>query len=329
LGKRLHLCSALLGLLLASGLLQSGMAQTGELSVASSVDKASITIGDPIHFTLTVDQAPGIKVNLPGLNVALGNFEIRDYKSHQQVHKQTGRTALTIAYVITTYGTGQYAIPPVTLEYVTPANERKTVSSDSIQIEVRSIKPSEAQEIKDIRTPVEIPASLGWLYWSLAILGLALAGLGGYYVYLRKRWMGRGFIFDREAELLRPPHEVAHEELDRIEHMGLIAAGRIKEHYTLAADALRTYTARRYGIVTLERTTDEIIQEMSDRSLPADHVVRYRDFYLACDMVKFAKHVPDAGEINSLVPTARAIVDATRELAAPSITGAPAMGGNA
>jgi hypothetical protein len=142
--------------------------------------------------------------------------------------------------------------------------------------------------------------------------------------------MGRGFVFDRETELLRPPHEVAHEELDRIERMGLVAAGRIKEHYTFVADALRTYTARRYGIQTLERTTDEILQEMDDRGVvPAEHVARYRDFYRVCDMVKFAKYIPESDEANTLVPTARAIVDAARETAAPATAGTPAAGGSA
>lgn len=295
--------------------------QSGEISIESKIDKASITIGDPVNFTIKVNKTKDIKVDLPGLNVALGAFDVRDYKSAERPVKGTNKTELTISYIITTYKTGQYYVPPITLHYLTPANEQRSVTSDSICIEVKSVKSSEAKDIQEAKDPVPIKASHKLLYWVIGITVVILLGLLGYYYYLRRRWMGKGLLFEKSAESVQPPHEIAFEELAKIEQMGLVEQKRIKEYYTLVADVIRNYSARRYQILTLERTSDEIIQEMRSSDIMGEFVEMFRAFFKASDLVKFAKYIPSNQEIMELVPQARSIVDLTKEVVATALAG--------
>ncbi len=53
----------------------------------------------------------------------------------------------------------------------------------------------------------------------------------------------------------RPPWEVALEELFDVRHAGLIAEGRLAEHFDRVSDTLRKYLGARFGFDGLESTT--------------------------------------------------------------------------
>ena len=294
-------------------------AQESEISIESKVDKATITIGDPIHYSLTVTCKKGVKLDLPGLNVALGQFEIRDYKSRETELEGKDKIAIEILYTITTYATGEFEIPAVEFRYLSLKGKAGAITSDKIKITVKSVKPSEADDIKDIKSPVTIKASRVLVYLIIGAVILIGAGLLIYYFYLRKRWMGKGLLFQKKQEPERPPHEVAYEELEKLEQAGLVGQKKLREYYTVLSEIVRKYNAGRYGIYTLERTSYEILQEMQEEEVPSEKVSLFRDFYTTCDLVKFAKHLPADGEARAIMQQARHIVDATRWQTAESV----------
>ena len=54
-------------------------AQESRIIIESGVDRDVITIGDLIHYRITVKHKKNITVEYPGLAANLGAFEIRDY----------------------------------------------------------------------------------------------------------------------------------------------------------------------------------------------------------------------------------------------------------
>jgi hypothetical protein len=90
----------------------------------------------------------------------------------------------------------------------------------------------------------------------------------------------------------RPPWEVALEELFDVRHAGLVAEGRLAEHFDRVSDIVRKYLGARYGFDGLESTTREVLSILrgsKPRPAPLDAI---ETFLHSADLVKFAKTVP-------------------------------------
>lgn len=158
----------------------------GQVSIKSSVDRNVITIGDLIHYQISVTHSKDINVEYPGLGVNLGAFEIRDYAAYDP-KKENGNIISKVEYAITTFDTGNYVIPPVVVSYFSSDSIKKELKTDIIKICVNSVKPSEAKDIKDIKPPLEIKINYKrYIYYGF--IGLLIIGLIiGIIWYLKKR----------------------------------------------------------------------------------------------------------------------------------------------
>ena len=111
----------------------------------------------------------------------------------------------------------------------------------------------------------------------------------------------------------RPPHEIAYEELERIESLSFLEQGLIKKHYTEISEVIRRYIGHRFGIITMELTTGELIDSLADEELDGSMISTIRVFLEECDLVKFAKFIPGEDQTSTSLPRARSIVDETKE----------------
>lgn len=110
---------------------------------------------------------------------------------------------------------------------------------------------------------------------------------------------------------LKPPEEIARAALNSLKAMRLIERGLIKEYYIRLSDIIRSYIETRYGIFSMDRTTWELFQEMKSKRIERQHVDRINNFLEDCDMVKFAKYIPDQKEIGEIYKRAEEIIDIT------------------
>lgn len=92
----------------------------------------------------------------------------------------------------------------------------------------------------------------------------------------------------------RPPWEVAMEELFDIRHAGLIAEGRLAEHFDRVSDSVRKYLGSRFGFDGLESTTREALGVLRDVRPPIAPLEAIEGFLRQADLVKFAKTTPSA-----------------------------------
>lgn len=285
-----------------------------KISISSSVDKRNIKIGDIIHYRVKVVHNKNIEVNLPGMGANLGGFEIRDYKKLEP-RKEAADIISEVEYSISTFTTGKFVIPPLGIQYKEPGDTvYKQLSTRKIEINVVSMKPSEEGDIRDIKDPVELPY-LWWEVWGKwAALGLGVLSVlvGALLVYRRKK-QGKSII-PRKIPPPRPAHEIALESLDRIKDSDLLEHGDIKTYYTEISEIIRTYFEGRFYIPALERTSREIMEELTNIIIDPEVYELITDLLITSDMVKFAKVIPEPETHKKILQSAYTIVNKTKVL---------------
>ena len=281
------------------------------ISVESYVDRATITIGDRILYTLMVTTDPEIKLEPLALGSNLGAFEVKDYKISDPEKTKDGKVINKSEYMITTFTTGEYVIPPVTVNYTDPQGEKKQIKSEPLFILVKSVGASESdkEDIRGLKPPIQIRGG----YWAyLLILPiLVLLGAGGF-LYYRQRAKGLA-LPGVPDELKRPAWKVAILELDSLRNSGLLEKKQIKRYFTILSDIIRKYIERRYVISALDRTTEEIRGEIKRAKLEQGIAELIYGLLFFSDLAKFAKYVPSTEEIEKSLNHAYDIVNMTKQ----------------
>lgn len=278
------------------------------ISLKTEVDRNKLTLGDVFNYSITIRHGSDITVNMPGWGANVGQFEIRDYKVSEHVDEE-GLTVSKSEYFLAIYDTGTFTIPGIAISYkIMGDEESKQLVSDSVDIEVESVAPSEADDIKDLKMQAAVPPDYRLLYLigSVSLLLVLIIGFLIYYFkHLRKKKEPEKEVY------IGPPHEIAFKELEELLARGLVKQGQIKLFYFELSEIIRRYLGRRFQIYTLERTTDEIQQQLEQLYLDRDVYSRIIDFLENTDLVKFAKYIPGNNEIEGDVDQARTIIEKT------------------
>ena len=148
------------------------------------------------------------------------------------------------------------------------------------------------------------------------LIGAVAVVLGALVAFLLGRWFRRPRPVPPPPPP-RPPWEVALEELFDVRHAGLIAEGRLAEHFDRVSDTLRKYLGARYGFDGLESTTREalgVLRNVKPFVGPLDAI---ETFLRQADLVKFAKTVPTADDGELALVRAEHIVRETLPTALP------------
>jgi hypothetical protein len=134
-----------------------------DVTVAASFDTSKIYIGDQIKFKITVDQPTGISTIIPLFKDSLvNNIEILSGPVIDTISKRDGRVVIEHDYLITSFYSGNYQLPPVYAEIKTD-DEVKRFYSDYSFLEVMrtSIAPADSAAIFDIIAPYKAPITAG------------------------------------------------------------------------------------------------------------------------------------------------------------------------
>lgn len=307
------LCAVLLfcSTLTAGWCEEAGPKEESVISVESYVDRATITIGDRILYTLVVTTDPEVQLEPLDLGSNLGAFEVKDYKIYDPEKTKDGKVVNKSEYLVTTFTTGEYVVPPITINYTDSDSKKKQIESEPLFIMVESVGASEAdkEDIRGLKPPIEIKGSY-WIYLIVLPI-LALLAAGGF-LYYRQRSKGLA-LPEIPQELLRPAWEVALLELDLLRESDLLEKKQIKEYFIVLSDIVRKYMERRYQIKALDRTTEEIRQEVKRLKLEQGIAQLIFGLLLFCDLVKFAKYIPSAEEVEKSTDESYSIVNLTKQ----------------
>jgi len=283
-------------------------AQDRPISIEVSIDSAQVTVGDPVHVSLWVRRLGDIRIEPPDMQDRFGGLELRDWRRLEDRTLDEGLVESGFQYDLVAWKSGEYEIEPVSIRFVTADGDTGSVRSDAVRVTVESVRigdvtPQEAKDIQDIKGPLTIPGRVPWALILIVLLIVSAVGIG-LWLYLRHKRRST----EQEVLAIPPKPFDVWAELDRVAAMGLLRQGRYKKYYILISEALRRAIEQRYGIEALEHTTYELCTDMRNDGI-ADHVVRrIEDFLSECDLVKFAKHIPELETMESAVERAKEII---------------------
>lgn len=285
-----------------------------EVKVTASVDSSRIYIGDQVHYSITIDQPSGMKLTVPILkDTLLKNIDILAGPVIDSSTVKDGRLKIIQKYLISSYDSGFYQIPPVFAELKNESG-LKRYFSDYTQLEVMRVKIAPADtavKIFDIIKPYRVPVTLNEIVpWVLLV---AIIGVIVWFAirYIRKLKFSKKGI--EVVEIPDPAHIIAFRELEKLKEEQLWQKGEIKNYYTRLTEILRQYLENRFRVFSLELTTSETLEALIKSGFKKDSSYNLlKTILTGADLVKFAKHKPEATENESHLQSSWDFVLATK-----------------
>ena len=278
----------------------------GDVSLKTEVNKAFITIGDPVDYTVTIRHDSSVKLLTPIPPPDENVFKIQKVQDIRR-EERYGMIVEGRKYTLTTFALGEFILEPLEIQYRAGAGEPLSLQTDRIYITVKSVSGKEPKfDIKGLKSVLALPRKVvGWL---LALL-LVLAALTAFFIYQRVR---RPAETVKAVEPPKTPEEEAIFELTRLFESDLIRRGKIKEYYLRLSEVLRIYFERRFGIPAIEATTFEILKQLRQNEVDRGLIEKISEVLEAADLAKFAKWKPEPPEIITINQKAKQIVEMAR-----------------
>ena len=288
-------------------------------SIVASVDRDRITVGDPFLYRITVKSPGSAAVEWPDAGRPPEGFELVSFDHEGPLSGPGGANVDSLRYELTLYRTGEHSIPPFSLKCILSDGTELSAVSDAIPVTVVSVIDDEAEDIRDLKGPVDIPGGVPWYWWVIGGLVL-LAVAAVVMLYIRRRRDRGAPDGPSPAAEQRPPEEIALEELDQLALREWLARGRVNAHYSALSEILRRYLSARYRIAAMEYTTSELMAALNVLDLGNEETRAIRVLFEECDVVKFAKYTPESHRQSLSLQEGREIVELTRPPEAPEVT---------
>jgi hypothetical protein len=309
----------IVALIVTGGL--SGQVAAQQIKATASIDTSHILIGDQIKLRLELDKPKGIEVDFPMVSDSVtSKIEVvQRGKIDTFQLDDKNRIKLIQQFVITSFDTGMYQIPPF---YFRLKNGQLTdsIPTQALSLQVHGMKIDTQKGPTDIKVPYEAPITLKEII--PYILGIILIGaliFFGFYYFQRKR--RNEPLFGRQEKPKEPPHVIALRELDRVRGQKLWQQEKIKQYYSEISDILRNYIQERFDISALEQTSAETLAVFKKHRDLADEksVDQLQQILSLADLVKFAKYEPQPEDNNMTLLNAYFFVNQTKkeEIKAP------------
>ncbi len=289
--------------------------------VTSKFDSTRIYAGDQIKYTVTIDKPSDLKVTLPIFkDTLIKNIEILSGPVMDSSSAKDGRIKIIEKYLITSFDSGLYQVPPVFAE-VKNSGGLKRFYSDYARLEVTRLKIAPADttaKIYDIIQPYKAPVTLGevvpWVLLAVVLGAVIWAAI----IFIRNhKKVSTGVEPKVNPD---PAHIIAFRELEKLRNEELWQKGEIKYYYTRLTEILRQYLENRFRVFSLELTTTETLNALVKTGFKKDTSYnQLKTVLTGADLVKFAKYNPDSNENESHFKNSWNFVDVTKAVEAFSV----------
>ncbi|MCK5127466.1 MAG: hypothetical protein KAR42_14515 [candidate division Zixibacteria bacterium] len=275
--------------------LTMGMVIADDISVTASVSRQTAYIGDLIDYTITVNYSSGITVTPPAAGKNLGQFDVKDYRVGEEKELDGDRREQNLWFEMRTFTTGEYVIPSLEIEYFTVDSTRKVISSDPIKINIKSViadgSESDTLQIRDIKEQASLKSGLP-LWAVLTLVGAIIGGMS----FLIWWWLKRQQREEEEYVDPRPAWEIAFTDLALLKEKDLLEQGEIKLYYLELTNIIRRYLGKKFEFDAMDLTTSEIDEYLNSIEFPDTICREFIEFLADADLIKFAKHKPEADQ---------------------------------
>lgn len=201
-------------------------------------------------------------------------------------------------------------LPPLPIRL----NGGETALTNPLEIAVQPTPSSDnlidMAPIKDIRR--ERVRWMDYLPWAIAIFAFMLL------VVLAAWLIGRSQMQRKQAAMSRvaglPPYELALKKLDALVQKQLWHKGLVKEYCAELTFIVREYLEKRYRILALESTSEEILNALQKTDFPQHLRPELQNLLTKADLVKFAKATPPETFHEEAMTFAKKIISETKPI---------------
>ncbi len=264
-----------------------------DVKATAKVDSNHIMIGDWFKLHLEIEHPNDVTVTIHSFPDSLEGFEVikREEPSQKQIEQRTLRVQ---DFIVTSFDSGMHIIPAIDVYYTRAGDTTKyLIETSPVLMNVGTVAVDTSKDIKDVKPPLSVPITFAdVLPYLLVLIGVAgIVWLARYIIRKRKR--GEPLIPEAPS---RPANELAIEALRSLESEKLWSRGKIKEFHSQLTDIIRLYIERRFKILAMESTTDEILNAFGKDTIENNPKDELKEILIRADLVKFAKFQPAAEE---------------------------------
>ncbi len=283
----------------------STFAQQTEVNLAS--DSTRLRIGEQSMVRLRVSHPPSQAVSMPVLVDTINGLEIVQHFGIDTTQSASNLINETLRVRVTSFDSGLFTLGP--LAVATAAGD--TVYSNELLFYFNSVPvnpEADIKPIKDIRgAPITFMDTLPWLILALIVGGI-IAGIINYFTRRKPAEVKVPKVVKADV----PPHVIALRKLDELQEEKLWQQGEVKAYYVALTDIVREYIERRFKVLAMESTTDEILAELSAKDIDFKQKGILQNLLERADLAKFAKSKPGAGQNMESIEIARQFVQETK-----------------
>jgi len=285
----------------------------------AKLDSNKIFIGDQVKLKIQISYPAKTIISWPDIKDTLTkHIEVVQKSKIDTLNKDVKNFILNQSYTITSFDSGSFYIPQISFKYKNPGDTGYFEAlTDSLLLNVNTIAVDTTKAIKDIKGPLSVP----WTFMEILpyLIGIVLLAAIIWFViyYIRKRRRGEALIDFSKPKL--PPHEEALKALEALRNKKLWQNNKVKEYYTELTEIIRIYIERRFGIIAMEMTTDEIAASFKTIDITDPLKIKLNELLILADLVKFAKAHPLPNEHDICLDNAFEFVKETKPADVPEI----------
>lgn len=283
-----------------------------QVTIDVKIDSMQLFIGQQTTLTMDVTCDANQHPVLPPLQdrsyLTKGVEVVKVLPTDTTMLNDGKRMQLTQRYIITSFDSSLYYLPPMEVLIDTTHYRSKALALRVFTVPVDTVHVDEFFGVKDIQ-----PAPFSWQDWKNIVYGSLVIILLIMLTFGMVVWLKQGNpiirIVRRKAKL--PPHQVAMNEIERIKEEKTWTHEDSKEYYTELTDTLRTYIQDRYGFRAMDMTSSEIIERLMQEN-DREALEELRQLFQTADLVKFAKYNTLINENDANLVTAINYINTTK-----------------
>lgn len=300
-------------------------AQQSKVSV--TMDSTYVTFGCPMTFHLQAIVPEGQQILFPQDVARNGGIVAYDDSAQylleldtfhplriDTVQQSGGMLTLSQDITVFAFDSATLYIPP--FEFACPTGDTLRTNSLALKVFVPFVEvevdPQKYVGMKDVEDPEFVFMDYIW-YFLLPFL-IALLCVAGYFGwrYYQTHKKEVPVVVPKAKPL--PAHVVAMRELDELAAKKLWQNGHHKQFHTELTDILRRYIELRFNVPAMEKTTDEVLDELYElaESQKAS-LANLKQILTMADLVKFAKFEPMADENQLSYMNSKMFVEQTKK----------------
>lgn len=263
--------------------------------IKASVDKSSILIGEPLQLTIEVQIAANEPIRFVSIDT-IEHFEFLEKPRIDTADTDNGTTLKGI-YKITSFDSGRWVIPSFNISGAT--------KTDTIPVDVIFSDFNPAQEYHDIKDIIEVTPEQEKEWWWYATGGVLILLLMLY--LLRKR---------KPKPIVTVPAVIINPYEEAINNLRELSGdyADIKRYHSMLADIFRLYIFRKKGILSLQKTTDDLVLQLKNLGISKVQYDQLAQSLRLGDFVKFAKYVPAEEDSRHAFETVKKSIDEIERL---------------